>query len=220
MSDRIGTSSQASVPVVAMKVENIHDVLTKSRSLPVRIQKNVLRKAVRAGTAILTKEARRRVPRRNTLLKRSLATKIKTYPHGVVGLVGQDPRRTIKNARDLARTKGGISGRGLAVPIHLVERPTESHTIRGRDPRESTELGAVPKTKALAFSFGGVKTFRWGVYHTGTKGTFFLQESQRTREHEVERAVEDKLLREIEVEAEKLPGAQASREIEEFFSGE
>jgi hypothetical protein len=210
------------VPIVFMEIDGVEDLLEKAASLPKRIQKNVARKGVRAGTAILTKEVRRRVPRVNQNLKQSLATKLKTYPNGVVGLVGQDPKKALKSK---LKRSGGISGRGKAAPIHLVENPTKRHLILPRDQTAATPDDAIAareakgSRKALRFILQGKPVYRFGVWHAGTKGAFFLRDSERSRRNDVQRAIEDKLLREIEAEAQKQANAAIDREAEEFFSG-
>lgn len=214
MSDRIGQRAPTA-PAVFVELSGIHDLLEKSRTLPVRIQKNVLRKGVRAGTAILVKEARRRVPRRTKRLKRSLATKVKTDRRGVFGLVGQDTRKAAKRSDPSDASRGD-----KAASIHLAENDTAPHEIRGKDPRESTELGVINRTKAIGFSYGGTKTYRWKVSHPGSRGSHFLREAQQAKAFESQRAVEDKLLREIEIEAEKQANAQVDGKTEEFLSGE
>jgi hypothetical protein len=58
--------------------------------LPDRIERRVLRQAMRPATALATKAAKRLAPRRLGLLKKALASKVKTYTatNTVVGIVG------------------------------------------------------------------------------------------------------------------------------------
>ena len=83
---------------VRARIEGVEEAIQALRSLPVKVAKRALRQAVAAGTRKLAREAKNLAPVRKAwakkavlvgTLKRSLGSKIVTYPSGaVVGIVG------------------------------------------------------------------------------------------------------------------------------------
>ena len=105
-----------------------------------KIKRKVTRKAVNAAVRPTIKAARKLAPKQTGLLRRSLTHKIKNYRKGAifVAIAGQRvdgatkafERAAIKAQSD--KRRGGLSAKGKAVPIHLVESRVRPHTIKAR----------------------------------------------------------------------------------------
>ena len=118
---------------VTMRLDGLSSALAKLESLDRRIRSRAVRKAVRAGGAPIVKSARQQAPVGNGTLKRSITQKIKQYGGSgvVLSVIGQRVDNRGKGVGSTGK-KGGISGRGDLVPVHLVESRTKPHAIRGR----------------------------------------------------------------------------------------
>lgn len=164
-----------------------------------RVAKNVMAKAVRAGAKPHLAEARRRVPRVNRLLVRSLVTIVRRYPSGASATIGQEQTAGLKSraahAKAIGKKKlrsGGISGQGNFVPIHLLESPVKSHRI------------AAKTARTLMFTVGGKQVVARAVNHPGHRGGGHLASASKAAFANAQRATEAKLEVEVAAEANKL----------------
>lgn len=74
---------------VRCEVEGLQDAANRLRALPKNLAKKTFRKAVGEATKTILWKARKDVPVRYQILKKSLGRKVKVYPSGVmVGIVG------------------------------------------------------------------------------------------------------------------------------------
>jgi hypothetical protein len=119
------------MPDVQMTLQGLPPTLKKLAVLPDKIQKRATVKAIRAGAAPFVKAAKRNAPQSSGLFKRSLTSKIKSYRSGAVTLaiIGQLKSGRITATKKLKAGRGGISGRGDLVPIHLIENDVRPHAI-------------------------------------------------------------------------------------------
>lgn len=192
-------------------------------SLPVKIQERCLGKAVNAGAGPYLRAARANAPRQSGLFVRTLALKVKSYARSgaVVALIGQEKTRNFKGlaAKVRARIKagsvraGGISRRGDAVPIHLVESPTKPHRIplefRKVRLRITTPAGkrrsvyaGVERSAPLRLRLpSGQTVYVDQVQHPGTRGSRFLGRAYEASTPEASARFESKLAEEVDREA-------------------
>ena len=184
---------------VEFRVVGIDRAVKQLKELDYKTRKKVMRKAVRAGIAPIVKAAKRNAPQTTGLLKRSITTKVKTYAVSgtVVGVVGQrkvkreDGRYTAAAAggtKKLKKGRGGISGRGDVVPIHLVENAVSPHSI------------TAIRAQALAIGARMGYAYVYHVNHPGHRGRHFMDAAVRQSEGQSMRAFRDKLEFEIDRE--------------------
>lgn len=203
---------------VTMKLEGVEKALKAFEDLDRRIKRKVTNKAVRAGAKPYLDAVRRKAPTRNRYLRRSMSSVIRTYPNGtVLAVIGQEKAKQFKTTK---RTKrGGLSGQGLAVPLHLVEESTRPHTVfgtrasikvdttdaRGRKRKKTVKIGAVLKPLAwrVGKGRGGQMRFATSVKHPGTQGSHFVRDAAKEAESESVQAFERKFSAEVEAEAAK-----------------
>lgn len=176
-----------------IKIYGIEELYRNLEEMPRRIRRKVLRKGVRAGSALFTKNLKQSVPIRSGMLKRTIATKVKQYTHGetvnVMGLAGQKVGTKLKETkrRRKGMRAGGISARGDVVPIHLVDQPVKPHAISGR------------------LSIRDFHRVVSGVQHPGHRGAGFVEMAfQKTYRMSLD-AFRQKAAEEIAAEAAKLP---------------
>jgi len=181
---------------VTAKIEGVEDCVRALQTLPRNIQRRAVGKAVRAGGAPFTKAAKRNAPKRSGIFKRSLTSKQKSYKGGahIVAIIGQQKGSRLQTKK-AKRTRGGISGRGDVVPIHLVEMPTKPHAIQAK---------TVMMFESADVDYGVDQVFVKRVQHPGTRG----QQPMRKAAQEAERpglaAFEAKLTAEVDKEAASL----------------
>ena len=193
--------------IVSVTLQGLPQTIATLKTFPNKIQKRALVKAVRAGVRPLLVASRRNAPRRTGIFRASLDTKIKSYRDGVVqvGIVGQkkDKRaeravnREIRAGRSitgrLGRGRGGISGRGDLVPVHLVENPTKPHSI----PKD----GKGPIVLRLP---SGARMVVQSVQHPGTRGSRPIARAADAATGEANSRFAEKLTIEVEAEAAKI----------------
>jgi len=196
-----------------VRLEGVERCLGVLRSLPRKVQKRVLQKAVRAGGNPFLKAARSRAPTRNRLLKSSLALVIRTYDATVLAIIGQEKTKAFFKVKNKRRQAGGISGRGELTPIHLVEEPVKPHDItgtrnttdvsfkdiRGRARTKKVAIGRI--LRPLAIATAGGKLFRQRVRHPGHKGRHFIRAAAAQAEQAGLAAFEQKYVEELMKEA-------------------
>lgn len=172
------------------KLIGLETTLAKLRTLPEKVTKRVLPKAIRAAGGPYTKAARALAPKTNRLLSRSMGLVIRRYKGGaVVAIIGQERNKTIKVKK--LKSSGGISGKGFAAPIHLVDAPVKPHRI------------AATGGGLLRFSQGGAILYRRVTNHPGHPGANILDRAARSSRPSSQRAFEQKAAVEIEKEAAK-----------------
>ena len=122
-----------------------------------KIKRKILRKSVNASCRPVVKKVRALAPKQTGLLRRSLTHKIKNYRKGAifVAIAGQRvdgatkafERAAIKAQSD--KRRGGLSAKGKAVPIHLVESRVRPHTLKAR-PLENVMVPAKKRGMKIA----------------------------------------------------------------------
>lgn len=60
-----------------VKLEGLNDIAKKLKALPVKLQRKVLTKSLRAGSRLIVSDAKRRVPKDTGKLKRNIATRVR-----------------------------------------------------------------------------------------------------------------------------------------------
>lgn len=174
-----------------MRLEGLERLVLNLGGLEKGVARRVLPKAARAGGAPALTATRRAAPKASRMLSRSLALVIRRGDGRVVALVGQLIHRTQRENKRAGRS-GGLSARGYAPPVHLVDQPVKAHAIAapaGRWLRLRTPSGTVRYVKA--------------VRHRGHRGARFLQRAADETRGEQQRAFEAKAITEIEKEAAK-----------------
>lgn len=128
------------------------------RTLPDKVQRKLLRRAVTKGSTPVLRRAKQLAPRRSGLLRRSLKRKIKTYKGGVVvAVIGPD-----KNV-------SGVVGKRKHTPgkiAHLVEY---GHGGKHPAPPHAFLEPALESTKAQAVAIME-DTLRQGIISEASKG--------------------------------------------------
>ncbi len=119
-----------------VKMTGVQECLAVLQATPAKAQKVWLRKSVRAGGGPLLKAVRANVPVKNGGLKRSLRQLVRVYRGTVVAVIGQEKGKADTRKRKI-KAKGGISGRGDVVPMHLVEQRVKPHKITGKREKNS-----------------------------------------------------------------------------------
>jgi hypothetical protein len=154
----------------------LHKVLS---GLPDRVQRRVMREAVKPANSIAVKAAKRLCPTRLGLLKRSLGTKVKTYvaKGTVTGITG--PRTNVTATVEGKTVKP-------AKYSHLVEKGTRPHRIT-----------ITPKTGPMA---GKPVTLN----HPGARATNFIAKAEETTRAQRVSAATEKLTAGTVREAVKL----------------
>lgn len=120
---------------IQMDRQSLNKLLKRMRRLPDKVARGVMRKGVRAGSTVIRKEAKRRVPVDSGDLRRAHATKIVTYknPDAVVGITGV--KKGVKTSR------GRLT---LAATQAVVEEGTVERTHKS-----GKRVGAVKATHYL-----------------------------------------------------------------------
>lgn len=116
------------------------------RALPVKLEKNILRGALRAGGKVFEAEAKRRVPVRTGKLRESLRTSVR-----------------LVRGKVLATVKAG-GGKNSVFYAHLVEKGTAPHVILAS--------GGSTAVKVLA---AGARIFGAKVDHPGSAPRPFMR---------------------------------------------
>lgn len=185
-----------------IRVKGDEETAAKIVALDKKIRKKVVGKAVNAGATPYLKAARKKAPRVNRYLVKSLEKKVRRYNNGASASVGQvrGRERQDKVVSKLAARKshkrrgGGISGRGMVVPIHLVDQPVKRHRIT---PKNNKVLYG--NRAALAWG----DTFAARVNHSGHPGRAFMALAASASNAESTRITEQRLADEIAKEAPK-----------------
>lgn len=172
--------------VATMRVEGLAEANKRLQAFPGKIQKRVIRKAVNAGAQPMLQAVRANTPRRTGITRRGMAVKLKAYRQAMVAIVGQDKRARPKALKGAGSIRGGISGRGYPVPIHLLDQPTKPHRIGSR---------------LLRWVSGSTLLYARSVQHPGTRGQEIMSRAFASSRSAAELAVTAKLTAEVEREA-------------------
>lgn len=176
-----------------MRVEGLREAVEQLRGIPDKVRKRVLQKAIRAGGSVLVREAKKTVPTDAGNLKRSLDQKVKSYQSGkiAVSIIGQ--RKGQRASAKVRHGRGGLSRKGYAVPIHLVENPTKPHRI----PKE----GKGPLVMRLP---SGRQVIVESIQHPGTAGHAFLRAAAERAQELTASTVAAKMQTEIDREVRRV----------------
>ena len=121
---------------VDVKIDGVEEILKKLHKLPEKIQKNVVRGAVRAGAKPMLQEAKALVPVQHGTLRQSLAiTKVKTRKKTLVWYQISPASRKLK--------KGDFDG----WYGHMVEFGTYAKRTKPLSPETIKRLNSDPKRK-------------------------------------------------------------------------
>jgi len=172
-----------------IRVAGVNHAVAVLNGLERKTQKRILPKAVRAAGAPFLKAARRRAPKANRLLSRSLALVMRRYSGSVLVVIGQEKTKRFDKAKTKIKRTGGISGRGELTPLHLVEEDVKPHAIRPRAARR------------LVFQAGGKTVYATEVHHPGRRGDHFVRAAAAASEAEGVRQFGVKLTLEVMKEA-------------------
>ena len=136
----------------SLKLEGGKELERRLKSLGAKVQRKVLRGAIRKASRTMITAAKRRVPVDSGALKASLGTRIKVYKRSgtVVGIVG--PRTKFKTKKASSETSSP------AKYAHLVEAGTASHYV----PCTKLPGGLIVPRKYL---------------HPGARGVGFLEQA-------------------------------------------
>lgn len=205
---------------VTVRVQGDEETIREIQKIERKIKVRALKKSMNAGANPYLKTARRRAPKQNRYLARSLAKKVKQYNTseanvGAMAVVGQTSGVKNKAAivakvsgrKNHQRRGGGISGRGLLVPVHLVDQPVKPHRITPRQNRI-----VYGKRAALVWEYGkrrrSKRYARGAVRHPGHPGKQFLEVAALQARPEVESKVYGVLKAETEKAASESAGAK------------
>ncbi len=165
---------------VTFRLDGVEQSRKAFLGLDNKIKRTVTRKAVNASVRPIVKMVRKLTPRNTGLLRRSITHKVKPYRKGgiIVGMVGQRTKgatKAFEKAAEKAKTaagRGGLSGKGVAPPLHLVDQPTGEHKIK----HSQKELSAFTGNDlgSLTFKRYGRLIYAQEVEHPGTKGKRFM----------------------------------------------
>lgn len=203
--------------VTDVRLEGLETTLRRLEAFPRKVAQKCLRKAVSAGAVPLVRAVKVASPQLTGIFRRSISSKVKAYRGGevVVSIVGQANK--IRSAKKVRAGRGGISGRGDVVPIHLIENPVKPHRIPLRDYKlkqlQTTKafrdyersLGKDPRVykriwrdKPLAIALPDGVIFRWHAQHPGLRGGGIVRRAAETAGDAAAARVEEKLRDEIE----------------------
>ena len=169
-----------------------------------RIKRRIVRKAVNAACRPVVKKVRALAPKKTGLFKRSITHIVRTYRRGgsIAGVIGQRGQRS-KSTKSLDRAmgaakshpgRGGLSGQGKVVPLHLVNSPIKPHEIKA-EPAEGEKL---------VFKAYGRMHWESTVDHQGHPGRRFMETAFAQTRRQALTAFEVKFQNEIVNEANKL----------------
>ena len=175
-------------------IEGMKEITASLDKLGWKLEKKVIRGAVRSAMNPLVKRARETVPNLEGGLEASLGVKVKAYKRSgwMFGMVG--PFSGKGNRR--SHTPWG--GSRMEIPYfyaHIVEGGSKPHTLKAGQQRVGAKLGV----KRLV---GGGR-----IQHPGTKPTHFLKRAFRGTKAQVQQRFVEMLRKGIDREAKKLAKA-------------
>lgn len=178
------------------EVTGLSDLYAALQELPVRIERNVTRGALRAGVAVFRDEARANVPRDSGFLRKSIKSESDVRYGKAYGYVRID------------RNKGG------AFYAHMLEFGTASYYAgSGRSKRQPYRIPkatigrkktANTVSKRLKFNTPGGFVIRNAVIHPGIKPTFFMRKAFDRKQKEAMDAFKAYVENRLPIEVAKL----------------
>lgn len=178
------------------EVTGLSDLYAALQELPVRIERNVTRGALRAGVAVFRDEARANVPRDSGFLRKSIKSESDVRYGKAYGYVRID------------RNKGG------AFYAHMLEFGTASYYVgSGRSKRQPYRIPkatigrkktANTVSKRLKFNTPGGFVIRNAVIHPGIKPTFFMRKAFDRKQKEAMDAFKAYVENRLPIEVAKL----------------
>lgn len=173
---------------------SMRKTLKKIAEIDTKIAKRSVKDAVKQAGAEMLKKAKSAAPKGKTgLFRRTLGKRDRSYGRGSrhIAVVGQrfqasfPPKTQASARRKNFGLSTGLSGKGLFVPIHLIENRTRPHVIRPKKSRGPKAWLAYIPSQVRAKN-GRMRTgrrrdiiFAKAVRHPGTTGTRFLKETAR-----------------------------------------
>ena len=193
---------------VSLKVEFAIDGIEQLQSFwdkfDDKIRRKVLRKSVNAACRPVVKKVRALAPKQTGLFRRSITHMVRSYRRGgsLAGVSGQRGQRSkstkaLDKAASAAKShknRGGLSGKGKVVPIHLVNNPVKPHTIKAN----------LLKGERLVFRRYGRINWERDVDHKGHGGRGFMEDAFSQTRRLALKAFETKFKNEVINEANKL----------------
>lgn len=178
------------------EVTGLSDLYAALQELPVRIERNITRGALRAGVAVFRDEARANVPRDSGFLRKSIKSESDVRYGKAYGYVRID------------RNKGG------AFYAHMLEFGTASYYAgSGRSKRQPYRIPkatigrkktANTVSKRLKFNTPGGFVIRNAVIHPGIKPTFFMRKAFDRKQKEAMDAFKAYVENRLPIEVAKL----------------
>ena len=169
-----------------------------------KIKRKVTRKAVNAAVRPTITAARKFAPKQTGLFRRSITHIVRSYRRGgaLAGVIGQRGQRSkstkaLDKAAEAAKShksRGGLSGKGKVVPIHLVNNPVKEHKITAN----------LLKEERLVFRASGRIHWERDVDHKGHPGRGFMEDAFTQTRRLALKAFETKFKNEVVSEANKL----------------
>lgn len=178
------------------EVTGLAELYTALQELPVRIERNITRGALRAGAAVFRDEARANVPKDSGFLRKSIKSESDVRYGKAYGYVRID------------RNKGG------AFYAHMLEFGTASYYAgSGRSKRQPYRIPkatigrkktANTVSKRLKFNTPGGFVIRNAVIHPGIKPTFFMRKAFDRKQKEAMDAFKAYVENRLPIEIAKL----------------
>jgi HK97 gp10 family phage protein len=178
------------------EVTGLAELYAALQELPVRIERNITRGALRAGAAIFRDEARANVPKNSGFLRKSIKSESDVRYGKAYGYVRID------------RNKGG------AFYAHMLEFGTASYYAgSGRSKRQPYRIPkatigrkktANTVSKRLKFNTPGGFVIRNAVIHPGIKPTFFMRKAFDRKQKEAMDAFKVYVQNRLPIEVAKL----------------
>jgi HK97 gp10 family phage protein len=153
---------------ISVEVTGLKQMSERLRKLPLEIQKDGMKTALRAGADVIADEARRLVPIKRGKLYRSI-------------------RESVKTDVDVSESEATIGAGKGAAHAHLVEFGTQPHTITTKAKRILAALAPGALT-AKAFQVFGVK-----VQHPGARRRPFMRPAYDTKKEEALKTIAKEL---------------------------
>ena len=165
---------------ITFRLEGVKESQRAFLALDDKLKRSVTRKAVNASVRPAVKMVRKLTPRNTGLLRRSITHRVKSYRKGgiLVGVVGQrtgGSTKAFQKAAEKAKGaagRGGLSGRGVAPPLHLVDQPVKAHKIKHSEAELSAFTGK--EQGSLVWKQSGRVNYAQEVDHPGTSGKRFM----------------------------------------------
>jgi HK97 gp10 family phage protein len=155
---------------VKVTVSGLDELKRTLADLPRKIQRNIMRSAVRAGATVIADEARRLVPVRFGQLKHSIRIKAGLTKTGAIATVSVGSRdKVFRKGRPTKSPYKRLTAEGAvqysaAYYAHFVEFGTKPHAIKAKRAKALTVPGSFARAP-----------FRKSVMHPGAKANPFMR---------------------------------------------